>query len=225
MALRRKSLHVEKQEDSSPNSTKTRRVKAQNIRFCGKLSRSFFKQLPAGSVLLNLGMQFVYVSGHCRQKHLCCDLLLPAKKELPKTVILLHRTKNTFGLDRAIHAKQYTLFAGDSFQGFRPLLNETPGNVALTVALRTGTGFLEWTTGTVVTFIVGDFAFKPAFALAVTYILDPELLPCLTDIFILLRIIDHVFLQGHIAFILLRLAALIILRLDVTVFCSPSNQL
>ena len=50
-------------------------------------------------------------------------------KELPKAIILLHHTKSTFGLDRAIHAKQYPLFAGDSFQGFRPLLNELLGNM------------------------------------------------------------------------------------------------
>ena len=160
-------------------------------------------------------MQFVYVVGHRQQKHLCRDLLLPAKKELPKTVILLHHAESTLGLDRTIHTQQNSLFTGNSFQGFRPLLKESLGDVDLTVAFRTSASFLMWTAGTVIAFVVGDLTFKPAFALAVTHILDPELLPCLAGIFILFRVIGHVFPQGHVALILLRLAALIVLRFDV----------
>ena len=163
-------------------------------------------------------MQFVYVVGHRQQKYLCRDLLLPAKKELTKTVILLHHTKGAFGLNRSIHTQQYPLFTGVPFQGFRTLLNESLGDVDLTVAFRASTGFLKWTTGTVVAFVVGDLALKPAFALAVTYILDPEFLPCLAGVFILLHVIGHVFPQSHVTLILLRLAAFIVLRLDVTGF-------
>ena len=69
------------------------------LQFCGSLSRIFFKQLRAGPVLLDLGMQFVYVVGHSQKKHFCVYLLLTTQKKLPKGVVLLKHTKCTLGLD------------------------------------------------------------------------------------------------------------------------------
>ena len=40
------------------------------FRYISWLSRIFFEQLRAGSILLTLGMQFVYVAGYHQQKHL-----------------------------------------------------------------------------------------------------------------------------------------------------------
>lgn len=42
---------------------KTSEPEMVNLHFCGKLSRIFSKQLRTGSVLLNLGMQSVYIIG------------------------------------------------------------------------------------------------------------------------------------------------------------------
>lgn len=53
-----------------PTRQKYVESKMPNIRFCGKLSRIFFKQLRSGSLLLNLCMQFVYVVGHRENKYL-----------------------------------------------------------------------------------------------------------------------------------------------------------
>ena len=60
-----------------------------------KLSRIFFEQLRTGSVLLNLGMQFVYIVSHRQKQDFSRYLLLPAQKELPKTIVLLDDAKGT----------------------------------------------------------------------------------------------------------------------------------
>ena len=53
--------------------------KSHEIQFWGKLSRIFFEQLRSGAVLLYLGVQLVYVIGHCNEEDLRGDL--PAAPE------------------------------------------------------------------------------------------------------------------------------------------------
>lgn len=61
-----------------------------------RLSRIFFKQLRAGPILLDLGMQFVYVISHRQQKNFGRYLLLSAQKKLTKPIVLLYNSKCTF---------------------------------------------------------------------------------------------------------------------------------
>ena len=68
--LRKRYACVENRERQKRPGQKNVESKWGNILFCGKLSRVFFKQLRAGSIMLNLGMQFVYVVGHRENKHL-----------------------------------------------------------------------------------------------------------------------------------------------------------
>ena len=57
------------------------------------------------------------------------------QKELPKSIVLFDHAKRTFGLDRAIHPQQDSLFTGDALQRCGALFNEFLGDVDLTVAL------------------------------------------------------------------------------------------
>ena len=101
-------------------------------------------------------MQFVYVVGHRNKKDLRLNLFMTAQQELPETIVLLYDPKRSFGLDRAIHAQQNALLAGDPFQRFRPLLHKSLGNLYLTVFLRLYAAFLIRAAGTVVALIVCD---------------------------------------------------------------------
>jgi hypothetical protein len=58
------------------------------ILFFLQLSCQFFKQLPDGTVMLNLVVEFVDIVSHRHQKELGQNLLISTEQELFKPVIL-----------------------------------------------------------------------------------------------------------------------------------------
>lgn len=85
----------------------------------------------------------------------------------------------------------------------------------LPVALCLGAGLLVRAGGTIVTLVIGNLALKAALALSLADIFCPELLSGLAGVFVVLCVVCHVLPQGHVALVFFRLAALVILGLDV----------
>ena len=100
-----------------------------------QLSGKFFKQLPAGAVVLKFAVQLVDVVAHGDQDQLGKNLLVAAQEKLPETVILLDGAKSAHGLYGAVHAQQDALLAGDALQGLSALLDELFGDLQLAHAL------------------------------------------------------------------------------------------
>ena len=65
------------------------------------------------------------------------------------------------------------------------------------------------------TLVVGDLTFKTAFALANPFILRAQFPSLHAGVLVLLRVVSHVLPKRHVAFEFLRLAALVVLRLDI----------
>ena len=133
-----KSKSLWKTGNKKPSIPRKRSAKGPHYSILWKLSRFFFKQLSAGTVLLYLGVQLVQVVGHGQEQDLGRYLFLSSQQETAETVILLDHPEGSFGLDGAVHAQQDTLLAGDALQRRFSLLYEFLGDTELTVALGPG---------------------------------------------------------------------------------------
>ncbi len=69
------------------------------------LSRIFYEQLRSCTVMLYLGMQFIYVVGHGEQQDFCGNLFVPSEQELAKSIVLFNDSESTFGLNGTIHSQ------------------------------------------------------------------------------------------------------------------------
>lgn len=191
----------------------------KTIQFFTQLSRKFFKQLSSSAISLNFVVELVDVVTHRDKENLNKDLLVAAKQELAKSIILLDDSEGPLRLNRAVHSKQNTFLASNAHQRLLTLLNEHFRDIKCSVALSTGTYLFVRAAFTTFTLVVGNFAFKTGFALPLADTNNPEFFPSLASILVKHPVIRHVFPQHHVALVFLRFGPLVILGFDVTFGC------